>query len=274
MEASKEDPWGNHSEIYDTAYTDMTTKYSTDVMHELERHGIRSALDVGCGTGAFALLAAAKYSTTAIDISPGMVKKTIEKAVKLNLSLNCFVCDAQTLAGIKDSSLDAAVSVFALFLAPDKAAALNAAYRVLSTGGLLAVIAFNADPTLNNQVVEMATFIQYYMGKDPSEYPDPADTKKNPLMFEDSLTEYAQDAGFQNIKIITKNHDLKFPTGRDAIGFYTNSPIMADRIRELGKETAISFLVEKFGEMGFKRKFFDSPVILSTHSLMLFANKP
>lgn len=98
-----------------------------------------SVLDVGCGTGTYALeLAAAGLKVSGVDISPAMLDLAREKAGASDLGISFHLADACNLP-FEENTFDAVVSVTALEFIPEPGAALAEAYRVLKPGGTLVV---------------------------------------------------------------------------------------------------------------------------------------
>jgi SAM-dependent methyltransferase len=98
-------------------------------------------LDVGCGNGEPALTAAravgASGCVLGIDVSEGMVARARERARRAGVgNVEFRVTDAESLAST--AAFDAAVSRFALMLAPDPVAAAAAVQRLLRPGGRFA----------------------------------------------------------------------------------------------------------------------------------------
>lgn len=93
-------------------------------------------LDIACGTGNAALLAAqAGAQAMGIDSAPRLVEVAAGRATALGLSTATFlVGDAQELP-VADASFDAVVSVFGIIFAADPERALSEAMRVLRPGG-------------------------------------------------------------------------------------------------------------------------------------------
>ena len=96
----------------------------------------RDVLDVGCGTGRVAALAAERGArVTAVDVSPAMVA-VARRAPEL-ASARVEVMDAQYLA-LPDAAFDAAVASFSLMFCPEPDRAAAEVRRVLRPGGRLA----------------------------------------------------------------------------------------------------------------------------------------
>jgi ubiquinone/menaquinone biosynthesis C-methylase UbiE len=96
-------------------------------------------LDVGAGTGALAIQAAALgHDVLAIDIAPAMVTRVKERLRGYGTS-EARVMDGQHL-DLRDNSFDAAFSVFAATLFPDSQQALSEMVRVIRPGGALSIV--------------------------------------------------------------------------------------------------------------------------------------
>jgi len=97
-------------------------------------------LDLGCGTGVVARLAApllgSKGSVTAIDLSPTMLSVGWAAAENEGLDIEWREGRAEQLP-FADSSFELVVCQFALMFFADRVAALSEAYRVLMDNGRL-----------------------------------------------------------------------------------------------------------------------------------------
>lgn len=92
-------------------------------------------LDVGCGTGNTALVAARRYcDVTAVDFAPAMIERGRPRALAEGLDIEWGVQDAQAL-DFPDASFDVVVSVFAVMFAPDQERAAAELLRVCRPGG-------------------------------------------------------------------------------------------------------------------------------------------
>lgn len=109
-------------------------------------------LDVGTGTGIIALLAAEHVGRNGkvigIDLSEGMLAKARAKAERAGLvdQIEFRRMDAETLE-LEDQSLDAVLTLFALFHFPNPLSAIKEMFRVLRPGGRL-VLAVGSGPPL------------------------------------------------------------------------------------------------------------------------------
>jgi SAM-dependent methyltransferase len=96
-------------------------------------------LDIGAGTGALALQAAALgASVIAIDLSSAMVARLNQRLAPYP-ECNALVMDGQALT-FEDSTFDAAFSVLSTTLFPTWSAGLDEAVRVVRPGGWLGIV--------------------------------------------------------------------------------------------------------------------------------------
>jgi SAM-dependent methyltransferase len=92
-------------------------------------------LDLGCGTGNVALLAAAAgAAVTAVDPSRRLLDVTAAAAAEQGLGVDCQVGDAASIP-TADGAFDCVLSSFAVIFAPDPAAAVAEISRVLTVQG-------------------------------------------------------------------------------------------------------------------------------------------
>lgn len=97
-------------------------------------------LDVACGNGSAALIAARRYCDVAgIDYVPELIERAELRARGEGLPVEFRVADAQDLP-FPDDSFDAVVSVFGVQFAPDQERAASELLRVCKPGGTIGLV--------------------------------------------------------------------------------------------------------------------------------------
>jgi ubiquinone/menaquinone biosynthesis C-methylase UbiE len=96
-------------------------------------------LDIGAGTGALTLQAAALGArVTAIDLAPNMVDRLTQRLAPYP-ECKALVMDGQALT-FEDSTFDAAFAIMSTTLFPNWAAGLDEAVRVVRPGGWIGIV--------------------------------------------------------------------------------------------------------------------------------------
>jgi ubiquinone/menaquinone biosynthesis C-methylase UbiE len=122
----------------------------------------RRALDIGTGTGQFAVyLARAGFSVTGIDISPAMITQARQYAAEQQCDIDFQTGDAETLA-FDDQHFDVLVSRNCLWTLPHPDRALAEWRRVLKHGGHLMI----SDGVWKNTTWTRAHHLTYKLIKD------------------------------------------------------------------------------------------------------------
>jgi SAM-dependent methyltransferase len=101
----------------------------------VDLHAGERVLDVACGSGTAALVAARRYcEVTGIDYVPALIERAAERAATDGLDAEFLVEDAQALS-FPDASFDAVISVYGVQFAPDQEKAAEEMLRVCRPGG-------------------------------------------------------------------------------------------------------------------------------------------
>jgi SAM-dependent methyltransferase len=126
-------------------YEETAAELEPAAEHLVSLAGLRSGervLDVACGTGNAALIAAGLGAdVTGLDSAPRLVEVARARAAAEGLDVAFVVGDAQDLP-FPDAGFDAALSVFGVIFAEDAARALGELVRVLQPGGRAVVSAW------------------------------------------------------------------------------------------------------------------------------------
>jgi SAM-dependent methyltransferase len=135
-------------------------------------------VDVGCGTGNGALLAAARGAqVTGVDPAARLLDVARERAAAAGLDATFVAGDAAALP-LPDASADLVLSVFGVIFAPDPAAAAAEMSRVTAPGGRIVVSAWNPDGAVHRAVAASREAVARALGTPPAGPPfrwhDPA----------------------------------------------------------------------------------------------------
>jgi SAM-dependent methyltransferase len=124
-------------------------------------------LDVGCGTGNAALLAAqAGAQVVGVDPAARLLDVARDRAAAEQLAVTFLPGDAAAIP-LDDTSADAVVSVFAVIFAPDPEAAAAELARVLAPGGRIVISAWRPDGAMVQMNGKAADAVRKAVGAPP-----------------------------------------------------------------------------------------------------------
>ncbi|HLX33555.1 MAG TPA: class I SAM-dependent methyltransferase [Gaiellaceae bacterium] len=124
----------------------------------LEPHAGEQFLDVGCGAGHLAELAAgAGAEVTGVDLSPRLIDVARARAEAAGLDIDYSVGDAENL-DVADASFDVVGSSFGMIFAPDHGAAARELARATRPGGRLGFSAWTPDGSIGEMFKVFAQF--------------------------------------------------------------------------------------------------------------------
>ena len=112
---------------------------SDDLVRAADPRAGQHVLDVACGSGNAALIAARRYcDVIGIDYVPALVERAKVRAAAEGTRIDFRVADAQDLP-FPDESFDVVLSVFGVMFAPDREKAAAEMLRVCRPGGKIAL---------------------------------------------------------------------------------------------------------------------------------------
>ena len=122
---------------------DISNRWMEVIEQNLPKDKNLKILDVGTGTGYFAILLAEKgYQVYGIDLTPAMIEEAKKTAFERNLSIPFTVMDAQSLE-FETESFDVVIARNLTWTLPNPKQAYCEWMRVLVNGGIL--LNFDAD---------------------------------------------------------------------------------------------------------------------------------
>jgi ubiquinone/menaquinone biosynthesis C-methylase UbiE len=118
-----------------------------------------SWIDLACGTGAMATLAArAGAQVTGVDLAPLLIETAQQNAQADGLEIDYRVGDCENLTEIDDASYDIASSTVGVMFTPDHAATAGEIARVVKLGGRIGLANWTPEGGLGRMFAMMAPF--------------------------------------------------------------------------------------------------------------------
>lgn len=166
-------------------------------------------LDVGCGSGQLALVAAAEgVRVTGVDISEPLIERARSRAAAMRLSAAFRVADAEMLP-FEDGSFDVVASLIGAMFAPRPQVVAGELMRVCVPGGTIAMGNWTPSGFVGLMFKTIARFIA------PSGMP-------SPLLWGDEATVRERfGAGVCDLKMTRRYYTFDYPfPPSDVVGFF------------------------------------------------------
>ena len=202
--------------------------FAVDLVSAAQLRKGERVLDIACGTGIVARLAAEQVlpggAVAGVDVNPGMLA-VAKTTAPPEASIEWHEGTAEAIP-VRDQSFDVALCSLGLQFIPDKGAALGELHRVLSSGGRIAFNAVGPAPepfeafaeALGRHIKpEAAGFVrQVFSLHDPAEVRDLVD-----------------DAGFRDVSIRSKTMTLRLPPPQEFLWQYLKSTPLVQMVEGL-----------------------------------------
>jgi ubiquinone/menaquinone biosynthesis C-methylase UbiE len=156
-------------------------------------------LDVACGSGQLALIAAREnIDVTGVDIAPNLVERARERAQAEGLRARFEEADAEALP-FQDASFDVVVSLIGAMFAPRPEFVAQELLRVCSPGGTIAMANWTAQGFVGQMFKAISKFIA------PSGMP-------SPLLWGDETTVRERlGAGLSDLSLVRRYYVMSYP---------------------------------------------------------------
>lgn len=182
-------------------------------------------LDVGCGTGVVARLAAERVgadgSVVGLDIHPGMLA-VAAAASPSAMAIDWREGNAESLP-LPERSFDVVLSQMSLQFVNDKLGALREMKRVLEPGGRALVCVPGPKPDL---FAILAEALARHYGPQAAAFAD----RVFSIHEVDELMALMRSAGFRDIEVQAKPRALRFPAPADFLWQYLCSTPLAEKV--------------------------------------------
>ena len=195
--------------------------FALDLVNEAGLRPTERVLDVGCGTGTIARLAAERVGlngrVSALDVNAAML--TVARSLPSAIPIKWYETAAESVP-LPDASFDVVFCQIALQFVADKVAALREMHRVLRPGGRLLI----STPIPNAFFDVLDREIAHHVNQEAAAFVHAVFSLNDPAEMRDLLVA----AGFQVPKLRNHRKQLHLPPARDFMWQYIYcTPLMA-----------------------------------------------
>jgi ubiquinone/menaquinone biosynthesis C-methylase UbiE len=189
-------------------------------------------LDVACGTGIVARLAAERVGSTgtvtALDINPAMLA-VARSVASPGMSIEWYESSAEAMP-LPDEAFDVVLCQLGLQFFPDRLAALREMRRVLAPGGRLVICVVGPKPPI---FAILAEALARHINPEISAFMH--------LVFSlhdiGELQHLISDAGFREVAIRSDTRTLCLPAPKEFLWQYVRSTPLADPVAQVDDES-------------------------------------
>jgi ubiquinone/menaquinone biosynthesis C-methylase UbiE len=196
----------------------IATPVSVSLLDAAKLRTGERVLDVACGTGVIARLAAEKVgpsgSVTAIDLAPDMISVARSITAPVAPRIEWHVGDATALP-IADDSYDVVVCQMGLMFMEDRPAALAEMHRVVVPGGRVVV---NTPGAIQPAFMAMEQAIVEHISPDLGGFVRAVFSMHDPA----ALTTLLRDAGLRDVSAAVKTAQFVLPAPAEFLWQYIN----------------------------------------------------
>jgi len=203
-------PWDLVAAGYSEASVDFFRGFSDAALDMVAPGEDDRLLDVGCGPGTLALVAARRVvAIDALDFSKKMIAILRRRATDAGLTnISPLLGDGQNLP-YEDATFDAAFSMFGLMFFPDRAKGYGEIFRTLKPGGRACVSSWA--PVNQSPLMEIMFGALRAINPDIPEPKTNIDSLENPDLLAAELTE----AGFKEVEVHSVTSGVEFASAME-----------------------------------------------------------
>jgi ubiquinone/menaquinone biosynthesis C-methylase UbiE len=225
--------WDDHVRVYEAVFEPFTLQFAQAAIATLDLSAGQSVIDVGAGSGGAALAMAEQgLSVTAIDASPLMVDRILERAAERGVSIDAQAMDGEALQ-FEDATFDGGLSVLGVILFPDATHGLEEMRRVVRRGRRISVVSWT-QPQNYELAAELRAVLQSISPEQPPA-PLPAQLRYRE---EGDFRALFEAAGLGDPVITTQTAQLEVPSARWLTERISFAPGMAAMLAGLGERGA------------------------------------
>ncbi len=185
-------------------------------------------LDVACGTGIVARLAAERVGTSgtvaALDVNPGMLAVARSSAAESGAAIRWYETTAESIP-LPAEAFDVVFCQLGLQFIPDKSAALREMRRTLVPGGRVLV----STPPPNPFFDVMDDALSRHVGDQAAAFVRMVFSLNEPATVE----RFLQDAGFRDVAVRTDSQSLRLPPAKDFFWQYVHCTPLTGLLAQL-----------------------------------------
>jgi Methylase involved in ubiquinone/menaquinone biosynthesis len=202
--------------------------FAADLVAEAALRPGERALDVACGTGIVARLAAERVGTSGtvagLDVNPGMLAVARSKAAEAGAAIRWYETTAESIP-LPADAFDVLFCQLGLQFVADKPAALREMRRVLVPDGRVLVSTPPPNPFFDVLVRALAR----HVGDEAAAFLRMVFSFHDPAKVEQLF----RDAGFRDVAVRTERKPLRLPPARDFLWQYVHCTPLTGLISEM-----------------------------------------
>jgi len=238
---------GNAAELYERHLVPaITSLWAADLVERAAPHAGQRVLDLACGTGIVARIAAARMCEgriVGVDINPAMLAVARSLSTDARLKIEWEEGSALALP-FSDDSFDLIFCQLGLQFFPDKRMALHEMRRVLTGDGRLALSVFTSigrTPASN----ALADALDRHLGAGASK------TKRSEHVLSDAgaLRGLVTEAGFRNVEMTTVTQMISFPSAGEYVRLQLSATPLSSLLDGMGSELRLATVDRITGDL-------------------------